>query len=751
MTTQAHAPLNLPQGGDESLPTYRPIFDLTDEELRNFQVTPLSRYADIKWKRPITTPGTGASCGVIQWNMELFDGSRLDEPQHAQRLDWARKLMALLLHAPSDSIPPSPSTMAIYRIAFQRLLSWMAENGYHRPGEFTHEVIEHYIDDLPRFLLSNRDDDSDEEISISEVSVALKILPYLWSERHGLANWGIPVPQTNFFYGKRIHTYAKQIATKAMGWIKPLPDEVSIQLFNKAAWFLGEPAEDVIRLLDVVRDPLADSAYEEIRVPISARNKHGVRRLPIRKGESARLRRAESFLSSFKFSTVGGEDRPWHEPLDPEITRTIGRDGRKIKEVHVRVRELLNAVRDACAITVQGVSGIRISELMGIKAGIDAATGLPRGVRIEKSVTGLYDIYLLRTVIAKTKKGEPKETDWVLGIRPTGAPNEPLAVRALRVLNRLFEPWGENARTDRLFLALGSNRFLPLKTTSLADAESSAIREAMKSFITSWVDLSSLPDESAHKTEDNDLVKWREKKGDNFTSHMLRKSWAQFVFAVDPRLTPAIQMQFHHLSLAMSDVGYVGSNPNLGTTLKAVATHQRNLLIFETVMGRAPLAGKMGTQIEAQTRELAKEVKGLPTSDAWQRVIQFADKHELQIWFNPYGQCMPLQTSEMACHNRAGTPQVLRLAPNDATRSPTMCSGCDCWILDERHAHFWEKRYLENWIAFKRAEKMGMAGNFRVIKERASQAKKLLAKVGIKVTHLDRQIAQELEAEGVAA
>lgn len=747
MIAKTRAPQNHSQGDGESPPIYRPIFELTDEELQTFQVTPLSRYADIEWKRPITTPGTARGQGLLSWNMELFDGSCLDEPQHARRLDWARKLMALLLHAPSDGMPPSPTSMRLFKLAFQRLLSWMAENGYQRPEELTTEVIEHYIDDLPRFLLSNRDDEGDEELSSSDVNSALRILTYLWSERHGLAKWGIPPPQTNFFHDKSAYTYARQIATKATGWIKPLPDEVSIPLFNKAAWFLGEPAEDVLRLLDVVRDPLADTAYEEIRVPICSRNFSGVRQVQTSKRDTARRRRAKAFLSSFQFSTVEGEDRPWHEPLDPEVKLTNGVGNLAL----YRVRELFNAVRDACAITVQGVSGVRISELMGIKAGIDAATELPRGVRIEKSVTGLYDIYLLHTVIAKTKRGEPKETDWVLGIRPAGAPDEPLAVRALRVLNLLYGPWRENAKTDRLFLGLGGNHYLPIKTASLVSPVSSTVVQGMKSFVTSWVDLSGLPDESVHKIEDNDLIKWREKKGDNFSSHMLRKSWAQFVFAVDPRLMPAIQMQFHHLSLAMSDTGYVGSNPNLGTTLRAVANHQRNLLIFETVMGRVPLAGKMGEQIEAQTRELAKEVKGLPTSDAWQHVVQFANKHELEIWFNPYGQCMPLQTSKMACHNEAGTPQVLRLAPNDATRSPTMCSGCDCWILDERHAPFWEKRYLENWIAFKRAEKMGMAGNFRVIKERASQAQKLLAKIGINVAHLDRQIAQELEAEGVAA
>jgi hypothetical protein len=359
-------------------------------------------------------------------------------------------------------------------------------------------------------------------------------------------------------------------------------------------------------------------------------------------------------------------------------------------------------------------------------------------------------MFLIRTVLSKTEKGLPREVDWVLGLRPKGAIEEPLALRALRLLNRLFQPWRDIAKTKRLFLT-SPGTYLALPTTALNVMDSASMSSTMKRFMERWVDLSGLPNESAHKIADNDLVKWRDSKGEIISSHMLRKSWAQFVFAVNPKLMPAIQLQFHHLSLAMSDSGYIGNNPLLVTAMDSVATQQRNLLIFETVLGRQPLSGKMGEQIERATRNLAAQLKDLPISDAWQRTVQFCDDNDLKIFFNPHGKCVPLATSKMRCHNEIGTPLGLRVQPNSATRQPTMCAGCDCFVLDSRHAPFWEDRYLQNWISYKRAERMGGTGQFRVIKDRAVQAGKLLKKIGIDIELLDQKVNLALKVDDVTA
>lgn len=714
---------------------YRPLWAYDEEALQAFQVTPLSRFGDLVWRCTTMVPGQRDNLCTINWDMELFDGSRLGRPQNARRLDWARKVLALMLHAPSDGVSPAGSSMIDFRIGFKWLLSWMAHQGYHLPGELSPVVIEQYFADLPEFIAKNTEDD---EITVATAIRALHIIRALWSERVALARWGIPSLIANPFSEIGAPTYAKGIATKAQGWIPPLPDEVAIPLFNKAAWFLGHPAEDVVTLVDqVVNDPLAG---QETTVA-TPRSGSGNRRHTAGLKIQSRIRRADSFLSSYRFRTLPGDDAPWHPVLDATYALAY-----KI-EPKVRLRQLFETVREACALIIQGTSGMRISELMGIEAGFDEVSGLPKGVRIETSPTELYEVFLIRTMLSKTEEGLPREVDWLLGLRPTGTSEEPLTVRALRLLNRLHDPFRAHAKTPRLILAGRVGATLSVKTSALGAMTSDRQRDGLKRFIARWVDLSNLPNESKHKIADNDLVPWRDSKGAIFKPHMLRKSWAQFVFAVHPEMMPAISMQFHHLSMAMSDTGYIGNNPLILQSMNEVRHQQQVALMFESVMGRRVLAGKMGEQIENHIGPLAEEVKNLPTSEAYRRVVRYCDETDLQLFFSPHGKCMPVARSSMRCQQEAGTSVVLRLGPNPATRQPSLCIGCDCFVLDEEHAPFWQERYIQNWIAYKRAERLGKSGSFTVIKSRAQSAGKLLKKLGISLEVLDRQVTRALQEQ----
>lgn len=714
---------------------YRPLWELTPDEFAEFAVTPLSKAGDSIWALPVTTMGAQQWDGRLNWSMELFNGSCLNDPEHAMRQGWAQKLMALLLHAPSKGESPAAGSMAMFQIGFKWLISWMVSRCIHTPGEFNPGE---YIEDLPRYIAEANGDDRDT--TEAQVRRALHIIPYLWSERRLLHKWGVSSLTEDPFRHHGIYYYGQTIATKLIGWTPPLPDEVAIPLFNEVAWWLGQPAEDVIRLLEYVQDPLAGAEIEVATL----NSKTGIRTQKAGEGKKARINRANRSLAEFSFSSLPGETNPWHAPLDAAFER----DG---ATPQVEARILFDAVREACALSIQGMSGMRISELLGIEAGLDVSTGLPKGVRVESSATGLYEVFIIRTVMSKTEKGLPREMDWVLGMRPHGSQDEPLPVRALRLLNRLHAPWRDRARTTRLLFQGGNGATLPIKTTALGAMDSARMRDGMKRFIARWVDLSALPDQSKHRTKDNNLVEWRETKGTIFKSHMLRKSWAQFMFAVDPLLKPAIQLQFHHLSLAMTDTGYISSNLLLVHEMDSMATQATQLMILEMVNGENPLAGKMGEQLEQATRDLAARVNGLPTSDAYKAVVRFCESAQLPIFFSPHGACMPLQTHSMRCHDEAGTSLLLRKQPNARTRQPSLCAGCNCFVLDARHADFWVTRYLENWLAYKRAESSGHASDFKVIKERALQASKLLKKIGINVANFDSQIEKTLEAEHVAS
>jgi len=709
------------------------LHELTYAELCKLQVTTYSLFEDNKWFEYNPTPGVAKSTSTINWSMKLHDDSRLTEPQHSKQLHWAKVLVLVRLKVPATGGPPAPGSLGTIQSSLKWLISWMVKEGYHEPFELTSAVCDHYLNDLPSFISEVLDT---EVFGESTVRVALQPLYDLWNERLALARMGIRSLSSHPFLGHGAAKIAREISTKALGWIKPLPDEVAIPLLNKTTWFLGKPAEDVIRLLDVVRDP------DEGGIVIVDNGRGGTRTQLAGKGEYARRRRASVFMANFRFSTLEGDTEPWHRPLD---VKTTGKTGIS-SDAQIKLRRLFEAVREACVITIQAMSGMRISELLGIQAGFDDVTGLPKGVRIDESSTGLYEWFVIRTVLSKTEAGLPREVDWVLGMRPKGTHELPHAIRALVILNRIYEPWRDNAKTERLILASKSGETLQTKVNKLGAMHAAKMYVAMKRFIANWVDLSGLPDESLHKSEDNDLIQWRESKGMIFRSHMLRKTWANYTLACDSRLLPAIQMQFHHLSLAMTEGGYIGKNPLLVESLSSVSRQKRNSMIFEMVTGRSAFAGRMGEQLEAATTILREAIANLPTSEKWQHVVEWANANQLQMYFSPHATCCPTRISEMRCHDTVQTPVWVRKEPNAATREPSLCAGCACAIMDKSHEPFWADRYVRNWVSIKLNQAAGVnLVDFRVIQFRANQAGSILRKFDVDLKELDVRVAKMVE------
>lgn len=412
----------------------------------------------------------------------------------------------------------------------------------------------------------------------------------------------------------------------------------------------------------------------------------------------------------------------------------------------VRVRELWEAVRDSAMIIIQATSGMRVSELLGILAGTDEITNLPRGVRLELSKTGQYEWFVIGSKLSKNEEGLPREVDWVLGMRPIGSNEMPLAVRGLQILNRLYEPWRERAQTDRLILTSLNGASLPVTSTRLGAMAGEKVNETMKRFISRWIDLSGLPDESRRKTEDNDLVRWRESEGTVFRTHMLRKAWAQFALACDSRLLPVIQMQFHHTSLAMTEGGYIGRNPLLLDELDSMATQKTNLAVFDIIVGKSRMAGRMGEQLEHALAKLRAEACELPTSDKWLQVVEWTERNDLKMFFTAHATCCPTRSSEMRCHDSANTPIWLRHSPNTTTREPSLCAGCACAIMDKSHEPFWSERYVECEVSVRQAMVAGAhSGQFREIRFRADQARSILKKFGADLDALDARVALIME------
>ncbi|MFC5570819.1 hypothetical protein ACFPN1_12185 [Lysobacter yangpyeongensis] len=517
---------------------------------------------------------------------------------------------------------------------------------------------------------------------------------------------------------KGAHSIATQIATEELGWIQPLPDEVAVPLLNRATWFLHTPASDLLELQAEM-----EAAY--YRLPGRHPNGNGT-------SESAREHRQSKICKEWRFSVFEGDERSWHPPLAACATAPTQRALRLIK-----------SLQSAAMLTIQGFTGLRVSELCGLPAGVDPHTGLPHCVECKLSASGLHEIFVLKTELSKTEE-TPRDTCWQIGLRPVGSEELPIPVRAIIILDELLAPYRRLINSKQLLVSLRASRGLPKTPSGVEKITRDRVLAMYKDFVEEWVDLSELPEESAHPTQSLDLKDWRESKGRILTTHQLRKTFALYVLSVDPRLLPAIKRQFQHVSLAMTESGYWGGNPNQVEPVHSVSAQQTALIMYELATGRKKIAGQASERLEVGASQLKKLVEGLSLEQGWRKAVRWVRDNDIHSGFSFYGGCLPLATSEMECWKRTGAKPLGHQNPNYLTRDQGVCSGCRCFWMDARHVPKWEQRYVENETAFRLAESRGDTASFRRIRERARQAAALLRSIDFDLSSAEQKIKEEL-------
>ncbi|MDO9453608.1 MAG: hypothetical protein Q7J29_12205, partial [Stagnimonas sp.] len=338
------------------------LHELSHEELNEYRVCEQSKFSDDKWVFFNHIPGAAKANSTLNWAMVLSDGSQLTEAHHAERLHWAKLLLLTLIVIPANGRIRATGSMSNLQTSFNYLLSRMSEVGYHDPHELTPQVVKCFMEHIAPIMAARC---VDAELSRHAFARGLFVVSQLWSQRHSLSRMGVKPMVAHPFDGKNSEQISRELSIKVSNLIPPLPDEVALPLLNKAAWFLGTPANDVLRLMNVFTDPLAGSM---VTVKSTFRStythKAGLT-------NCSRHRRVRRFLDKFEFGIVAGERQPWHEPISFGGKESSSEYDGKRQAAH-----LWEAVRDAAAIIVQAMSGMRASELLSIRAGIDQDTGL---------------------------------------------------------------------------------------------------------------------------------------------------------------------------------------------------------------------------------------------------------------------------------------------------------------------------------------------------------------------------------------
>ncbi|GAA4255508.1 hypothetical protein GBZ26_06045 [Azospirillum formosense] len=418
-----------------------------------------------------------------------------------------------------------------------------------------------------------------------------------------------------------------------------------------------------------------------------------------------------------------------------------------------RVRQLVLSIRSAAHLVIQAMTGMRISEICGLKARIDPLTGLPRSVQVQDSLSGLAEVFILTSDLSKTEE-IPRAVPWVLGYRPKGSTELPPAVQAIILLDRLLEPWRTLLDTDDLFVSFRALQGLPKSHAGLGRISSERLRGGVKDFIEEWVDLTALPDEAARPTMDKELVSYRESHGRNIKTHQLRKCFGYFASNVDRRLLPMLQMNFHHVSAAMTDGGYTG-NPVLERDINDVRHQSLALETLEIARGKSGMAGRHGEHLQRRiVADLGPRIEGLSTEDAYLEAWVYVEEAGIhRLFFEPYGICGALSASEMACHEVGGTIDIARwshrLTPNWKTRRPSLCAGCKSFAIARKHLPYWESRYIDNAAQLRIFEALGHAGPLvaganELTRAQAQQALAICRKLGADLEDLERRLMAEL-------
>ncbi len=681
----------------------------------------------------------GSEMVKIIWS-NLFYGddgeteNRLTDPKNEDVLAWVKPLFwALLYHPAPRARPKKPTALAHDYTGLRTLLHWMSTRQIRYPHQLSQQEVEVYVAELPNLLLTDlvatdefdvADGDDGEEttpgIGWSAFYKRLNLLDIIYSQSERFVSAGIkPMPETPF-PDIGVKTLALRLASKLPGAIPPLQDEIAVPLFNNATLFVEEGLPFVERLIEYEQN---NAPYELFFAETEKWNGQLCGRIfdEILSFEAARIRR----------------------PLEPEGQTVLEKLEHPSVRMHV-LRALVRHYISACAILVHGLLGMRASEFLSIPRGIDAESGLPVCVRYEISSDGLFKIYLMDASLIKTAAGSEAAT-WTIGAVPVDSDELPIPVVALVQLNKVaslmnFVP----NDPGRLFFTFCNNGLGCVTRWSVrSNIVSSRLAVYIKNSVRFFVNFDSLPDQSRSALCEDDLVAWKESSGELFRLHMLRKTFAQFIYHTDHSLIRGIQLQLQHQSLAMT-YGYVSSGQQ--HAIKTAGDQILATAIMDTMYGQKP-AGRQGRRLYEHIAEYQELVGRSKPAQAWLKVQKYNVENNIRLFSNgQHGYCLPLERNAMRCHEIAGTTSLAALQPNLAHRSPDVCSGCSCFLLMPNKSDFWIRRYQDNaraaaQLAAKSSQlpkgKNSLARN--IFEQRARASAILLEQLGIDVKALSDQ------------
>lgn len=621
------------------------------------KLSSVSSYDDDVWTFDGRTLGQGrAKERRIDWKSYGIGSTKITDAECKCLLEELKCLMWTLHFDRREGVRIKEGTTQRLSSSLLDLVPWMMTNHYTSMSMITNEASWNYLnwfrENHDKLSLDGR---NQRRATFATAWQSLHILTLAYEQSSAMEERGyVPMPSAPYD-GRR----AFDLATRELGYAKgqriaPLPDELSVPTLREAGRWVADRSDDILRL---------HRAWMEAS-PLGAHpSQHHGRKI------------AESFV----FSVDPDTNQPWAS-FDGDLKRVD--PGYGTTTVTRLLAQPLRLVRDliaACLITIQGMTGMRSSDLASIQTSLDDDNGLPPCIERRISLDGLTEMFLLNGV---EQKRSHEAHSWVLGARLDQTDDYPLPVKAVIVLHRLLGAYRRVSGISSLIVVFTRSNSMAIDADRVGTLTSQWMNNAQRGFITNYVKLPT----TTHKRDGSNA-------GYQFRSAQWRVTFAIFVIRTNKRALGPLSKHFNHVDALMTEHGYIGNDPELLHLVDDARINLATNTLYQLISDEATFAGGLEAHLRSTCGDLRTELKGM-SRDAGLKVIGgIVTEHDLRLHFTDYGACGVAVTPALArCHQLAGSDSSQHVLPNFGIRRPSVCSGCRNFLIAAEHVEYWRTR-----------------------------------------------------------
>lgn len=614
------------------------------------------------WTFTQTTVGQNKDIVEVDWAIPVIRGELLTDEKHRRLLSELKCFLkaAIVGDAVRMTVGSIPGTY----MGLKELVKFMGKNDIISLFDITTAFSWQYVEDLEEQYITGGGSTGKERAWTHATAYKLiHPLTQIYEMADCLRERGGDAPCEAPFDGRR--TYDVVIGPLGLarsGGLMPIPDEIAVPILSHANEWIEYGSEDVIRL-----------QAEIIPMLIKARTLTGPRR-------TSQHRKIRRHIEDFQMSLIPGSDTPWHKPLIPTDRTAESGDEYEISGLQC-LRRLILMTESACSSLLQGCTGVRAHELIGLS--LDHDSTLHHGiVRSVASLDGLMEVFSICGISAK-REATPHE--WTAGLRPLGTDHQPIPVKAIDVLVRLMEPWRALSGSTDLMLSFVHGKSLPHTADGVGRMTASRNSIMQREFAVEalikrrGIDL----EQAMYEVRSLRPQRWR-------------ITFAQYVFRSKPELMPALRTHFRHMSEQITDQGYIGNDAALLENLEGERVMETSRFLVQITLGK-PIGGGPAQRLLLQHAEsLSKALDQIDGETLMDKAVAYVQRTDIRIWTGTYASCLIDMVPDRSSCNPEASLLTVRSTPNFGVRSPGLCAGCKCCIILPEHQGFWEARLQKN-------------------------------------------------------